>query len=343
MKRLYPRSLRCCLLLAFVFPFGAEGANSAAHRPCRALLEETTVWGITLDKTIQLKKGPSIQREHLQGPGGLRVESFLDLTLIIDPQNVHAMAERLSLGDPVRSQEYETELRALVARGRLETSLVPFLPQRARERFGTQDSRSCYYAALNFDEDFTQATGTNVDASCNLDSVYSRYSELGYQDSLQYGDLILFRSLPTAKNKKTVAFHAVRYLGGDFVYHKYAPVSVFHYEFTTIDSLVKAYSSSLVGRIQDQVVEQGHELAALMPGTFRFGDPFVLHMFRFDPEKKKPAARVNPGRHSVPEPAHTLQRSPTLSPIRMEGMRVGRNDPCPCGSGLKFKKCHGKP
>ena len=22
-------------------------------------------------------------------------------------------------------------------------------------------------------------------------------------------------------------------------------------------------------------------------------------------------------------------------------MRVGRNDPCHCGSGLKFKKCHG--
>jgi hypothetical protein len=21
--------------------------------------------------------------------------------------------------------------------------------------------------------------------------------------------------------------------------------------------------------------------------------------------------------------------------------RVGRNDPCPCGSGKKFKKCHG--
>jgi len=22
--------------------------------------------------------------------------------------------------------------------------------------------------------------------------------------------------------------------------------------------------------------------------------------------------------------------------------RVGRNDPCPCGSGLKYKDCHGK-
>ncbi len=23
------------------------------------------------------------------------------------------------------------------------------------------------------------------------------------------------------------------------------------------------------------------------------------------------------------------------------GPRVGRNDPCPCGSGKKYKKCHG--
>jgi preprotein translocase subunit SecA len=22
--------------------------------------------------------------------------------------------------------------------------------------------------------------------------------------------------------------------------------------------------------------------------------------------------------------------------------RVGRNDPCPCGSGKRFKQCHGK-
>ena len=22
--------------------------------------------------------------------------------------------------------------------------------------------------------------------------------------------------------------------------------------------------------------------------------------------------------------------------------KVGRNEPCPCGSGKKFKKCHGK-
>ena len=29
-------------------------------------------------------------------------------------------------------------------------------------------------------------------------------------------------------------------------------------------------------------------------------------------------------------------------PIKNKGEKVGRNDPCPCGSGLKYKKCHGK-
>jgi preprotein translocase subunit SecA len=29
-------------------------------------------------------------------------------------------------------------------------------------------------------------------------------------------------------------------------------------------------------------------------------------------------------------------------PVKREGKKVGRNDPCPCGSGKKYKKCHGK-
>src|SRR5258705_10342981 len=30
-----------------------------------------------------------------------------------------------------------------------------------------------------------------------------------------------------------------------------------------------------------------------------------------------------------------------LEPIRV-GPKIGRNDPCPCGSGKKYKNCHGK-
>ena len=30
------------------------------------------------------------------------------------------------------------------------------------------------------------------------------------------------------------------------------------------------------------------------------------------------------------------------TPVKREGEKIGRNDPCPCGSGKKFKRCHGK-
>ena len=32
---------------------------------------------------------------------------------------------------------------------------------------------------------------------------------------------------------------------------------------------------------------------------------------------------------------------PKAEPVRRESPKVGRNDPCPCGSGKKFKKCCG--
>ena len=44
--------------------------------------------------------------------------------------------------------------------------------------------------------------------------------------------------------------------------------------------------------------------------------------------------------HAAGEPcghSHEPQK-----PVVREGAKVGRNDPCPCGSGKKFKKCCGK-
>ena len=29
-------------------------------------------------------------------------------------------------------------------------------------------------------------------------------------------------------------------------------------------------------------------------------------------------------------------------PVHREGPKVGRNEPCPCGSGKKYKQCHGR-
>jgi uncharacterized protein len=36
-----------------------------------------------------------------------------------------------------------------------------------------------------------------------------------------------------------------------------------------------------------------------------------------------------------------LDKRISHAPIRRDGPKVGRNDPCPCGSGKKYKSCHG--
>ena len=40
-----------------------------------------------------------------------------------------------------------------------------------------------------------------------------------------------------------------------------------------------------------------------------------------------------------PEAAARLQRNNNLTPEQKKNKKIGRNDPCPCGSGKKFKNC----
>ncbi len=40
--------------------------------------------------------------------------------------------------------------------------------------------------------------------------------------------------------------------------------------------------------------------------------------------------------------ASAAARTPRTAPFEREGPKVGRNDPCPCGSGKKYKKCCGR-
>ena len=47
-------------------------------------------------------------------------------------------------------------------------------------------------------------------------------------------------------------------------------------------------------------------------------------------------------REKQKEQAVAGQGPARVEPIRNTGPAIGRNDPCPCGSGKKYKKCHGK-
>jgi preprotein translocase subunit SecA len=75
---------------------------------------------------------------------------------------------------------------------------------------------------------------------------------------------------------------------------------------------------------ESQAVREGHE---------RRG----LDLSKLSTSKQElPSGSSNPSR-----PPEGPREQRPVQPIRVE-KRVGRNDPCPCGSGKKFKSCHGK-
>jgi len=53
------------------------------------------------------------------------------------------------------------------------------------------------------------------------------------------------------------------------------------------------------------------------------------------------AKKLQTGRNEVASGRQVAPGAKGGQPIRVE-KKVGRNDPCPCGSGLKFKNCHGR-
>ena len=46
--------------------------------------------------------------------------------------------------------------------------------------------------------------------------------------------------------------------------------------------------------------------------------------------------------HETELKAEQTAGMPKVETVVHEGPRIGRNDPCPCGSGKKYKKCCGK-
>ncbi|MGB9742468.1 MAG: preprotein translocase subunit SecA [candidate division WOR-3 bacterium] len=101
---------------------------------------------------------------------------------------------------------------------------------------------------------------------------------------------------------------------------------------------------------KDPLVEYKQESFRLFSETMQdFYQHALRVLFRLDP--KSGEDRLRP-RHRSPVHAYKPQAgtgttagqqpAPAVAPVRRETPKVGRNDPCPCGSGKKYKYCCGR-
>jgi len=111
---------------------------------------------------------------------------------------------------------------------------------------------------------------------------------------------------------------------------------------------------------KDPLVEfkrEGHEMFSAMIEGIK--EEVVEYMFKVrfvdESQDQEPPRRRQPKRRSVPRREAGTQSSDSApaeerpndsapvdsAPVRREGAKIGRNDPCPCGSGKKYKRCCG--
>jgi len=76
-----------------------------------------------------------------------------------------------------------------------------------------------------------------------------------------------------------------------------------------------------------------------------------LQVLQEKQQQKSPMQFIHSSTSAMPEELSPEQlaaqtalshKQPVQQPYVRDGKKVGRNDPCPCGSGKKYKQCHGK-
>ena len=79
------------------------------------------------------------------------------------------------------------------------------------------------------------------------------------------------------------------------------------------------------------------DATAILDDLGLLGDPEPVEL---DEEDHRELERIRAAR-DIGSMADAPAGLPSLDTV-LGGGKVGRNDPCPCGSGRKFKKCHGR-
>jgi preprotein translocase subunit SecA len=100
----------------------------------------------------------------------------------------------------------------------------------------------------------------------------------------------------------------------------------------------------MMDRLQADVVEQLFRVQVAVDAVPQEEDlaPVRAAQMVFSHAQAAPvaAAAQAAARGEAPAPVGAPAEAPRQTPVRAEE-KVGRNDPCPCGSGKKYKKCHG--
>ena len=105
--------------------------------------------------------------------------------------------------------------------------------------------------------------------------------------------------------------------------------------FDMFDQMIGAIQEDTIKYCYNVTVETTTERRAVASGGQERKDDFV--------DEGIQAAQASGSQVAPPKAAQVPPRESKPVTVKREQPKIGRNDPCPCGSGKKYKNCHGRP
>ena len=99
----------------------------------------------------------------------------------------------------------------------------------------------------------------------------------------------------------------------------------------------------------DKMLDKNNKaiISTIMKGHIHVPDPENIQRAPEPSQQRQPNQKLQATKADANAPAQESNQpqqrpqQPKVQPVRVE-RKIGRNDPCPCGSGKKYKNCHGK-
>jgi len=163
------------------------------------------------------------------------------------------------------------------------------------------------------------------------------YETEGRSIIVAFEKAILLHTIDNSWKENLRALDELKHSVQNASYEQKDPLLIFKFE------SVKLFDS-MVGEINDGTI------SVLMRCQIPVADPNELKEAPAEMPKRRDQRLVESKQSLDPEAnreqraagqADTRPQAPVQT-IKNEGPKIGRNDPCPCGSGKKFKNCHGK-
>ncbi len=164
---------------------------------------------------------------------------------------------------------------------------------------------------------------------CNLEKAYQNK---GRELVKSYQKQIVLNTFDEAWKEQLREMDDLKQSVQNATYEQKDPLLIYKFESFNLFKL-------MVNKVNKDIV------STLMKGHIPIQSPDQVReaaeVRRTDMSRYRTQKNELPGSSNAMEGAHSqTQQKARPEPVRVE-KRVGRNDPCPCGSGKKFKQCHG--